>query len=119
MAKTMSARDVAAFLCGKFTFVTDDADTIHRYNGAFYEALKDAEIRQLCYQADPFGTPRKWKEAADMVRARSYVPALEWGRVGNEEVACLNAVIDLETLEPRAHRADDRLEKVIPHEWQP
>jgi P4 family phage/plasmid primase-like protien len=96
--------------------VTDNADTVFRWNGAYYEELSESTLRQIALEADHDGrsTRARRAEMIDEIRARTHQRELAWGRVGDHEMPFKNGVLDVLTGAIKPHRPEDYLERVLP-----
>src|SRR5690348_5655281 len=88
--KGESAADVADRLLAEDQYLTDHSDTVYQYNGAFWEELSRARLRQLALFADGYkrSSDKRRREIVDQLKARSHMPDLKWGRVADYEVPC-------------------------------
>lgn len=101
-------------------FITDDTDTVYRHNGAFWDALSDATLRQIALEADLGKSTRARRaEIIDEIKARSHIRGMEWGRVADYEIPFKNGVVDVRSGQMRGHRPEDYLERVLPHDFMP
>lgn len=119
--KKQSPSRVAEKLLEKHHFVTDHADTVFRWNRAYWVELSKATLRQIALEAD--GARRsvasRRNEITEQIKARSHIADLEWGRVADFEIAFENGVLDVKTGKMREHRPEDYLERVLPWKWNP
>jgi P4 family phage/plasmid primase-like protien len=103
-------------------YLTDDTDTLYSYNPdvGFWQPLSKAAERRLVLEADGAfkSSGDRRKEILDQLRAATYVAALKWGQVADDEVACADGVVSVSTGEPRPHRPEDYLEQVLPHPYR-
>lgn len=107
---------VAEEIMAETRFVQDATGTVYRYTGTHWvEAPKPYLIARAMAEDGPRRTSSKRRsEIVSFIEARSHVPDLAWGRVGDNEVALANGVLNLELGGLRSHDADDMLERVIP-----
>jgi P4 family phage/plasmid primase-like protien len=114
-----SAKSIALELVRSGEFLTDDAGFVWRYCEPVWRRMGKAGLSALAFSVDPQSTRDRRAELVDTLGAATFREGVEWGRVGEDEVPCQNAVVNVRTGEPRPHRKDDLLEKVIPHDFVP
>jgi len=109
-----------AKLIDEVRFLTTDTDTVYRHNGAFWEELSNAALRQIALAHDlAKSTKSRRGEFIDELKAQTHIRGLEWGRVADYEVPFKNGVLDVRTGALRTHRPEDYLERVLPWVWDP
>lgn len=115
-----SANMIARAILGDHHFITDRQKTTYRYNGRHWEEAPDQWLLWLALdKAGQDSTHKQRQEIVHYIKAESYDDLLEWGRVGDGEVACMNGVVDVLLGRLRKHEREDRLERVIPWTWKP
>lgn len=111
-----SPNAVAEEIMAETRFVQDSTGTVYRYTGTHWIEAPEPYLiaRALAEDGPRRSSARRRGEIVSFIKARSHVPDLAWGRVGDNEVALANGVINVETGVMRSHDADDMLERVIP-----
>lgn len=98
--------------------VTDDAGKVYRFNGSHWDELSETAQRALATRHGARSSAQA-SEMTDCWARVTHRPGRIWGRVAVNEVAFANGVLDLDTMHMRPHRAEDYLERVLPHSWNP
>lgn len=104
---------------GSDGLVTDRTGSVYGYNGMHWRELPKTELAALALAfAGATSSSADRAEIVEYLKAATFDVELKWGRCATHEIACLNGVVDVRTLELRPHRAPDYLERVLPIDWQ-
>lgn len=119
--KRPKANATAEQILQREKFLCDDSLAIYRYSGTHWKETSVWAMRKLALDAEgPIrSTERRRSEIVGYIRAKSHVPAIRWRQLGRSEVPFVNGVLDILTGEMRPHRAEDMLETVLPHKYEP
>lgn len=112
---------IAETIMGEHELATDAATgTTYHYTGTHWAEAPDGWLRHLALVADgnQISSARRRGEIVDFMKARTTRLDLKWGRVGDNEVPCLNGVVDVLSYELRPHDPADFLERVIPWRFE-
>ncbi|MGE0733732.1 MAG: phage/plasmid primase, P4 family [Alphaproteobacteria bacterium] len=119
--REVGANKLAALVLGNHLLMQDAVGSMFMYNGRHWEPITDESLLSLIfsYENESTTTATRRNEALNYIKAATHYRELQWGRVGDWEIATESGVADVATGAVRAHRADDYLESVIPWPWQP
>lgn len=115
--KLATPQQQARLLLDSVNMVTDETGTLYLYNGTCFDALSEQTLQSIAYRAFKKPSRAICSELIYSLKAASHVRGLRWGLLRDYEVAFKNGVLDLVSGKIRAHRAEDYLDGVIPHDY--
>jgi P4 family phage/plasmid primase-like protien len=104
----------------KFRLTTDDTGT-YLFENNYWHEVSRKQIGRWAMDFDGvyFTKGARRNEIVDFVQTRSYVPKIEWSRVGDDEIPFANEVHNVRDGDVRAHRAEDYLDRVLAVPFRP
>lgn len=95
-------------------FAQDAGGATYQYNGRFWEQISDATLSAIALEHDPTPKASRLREIRELLKARVHRRDLEFGRVADHEVPCIDGVVDVLSGQVRPHAIDDYIDSVIP-----
>lgn len=99
--------------------IADDGGTVYRWNGQHWVGHTKFGALALAYQLGARGSSSSREEMVKFWQAAGHIPGHLWRRLGDDEVAVGNGVLNIRTGDLRPHDPDDLLDRVIPHNYDP
>jgi putative DNA primase/helicase len=98
----------------------DKTKQVYGYTGTHWDRVGDEYVGSLALSYDATAMKHsRQQEACAFVRKMVYQHEIKWRNIAQQEVPCLNGVVDVNTCEVRPHRKIDYLETVVPHNYNP
>lgn len=111
------ANKIAQEILGEKELITDKTGAVFHYVGTHWVEATDAQMKSWAWdRGGQFKSSRSdvRGEVLSAIRAATFDPNHKWGRVQEWEVPCLSGVIDVRSRALRLHDPVDRLDRVIP-----
>jgi putative DNA primase/helicase len=126
--KKAAANDVALRLLeqtrlsgGHEAFLQDGYGLVYRYNGAFWQEIREPSLLRLAYEFDDVKhtSSRRRSEIISALKVFCHRAGHKWSRADDHEVPCKNGVVNVMTGQIRPHRPEDYFDSIIPHDFRP
>lgn len=113
--------DMALDLMGEHELMVDPESYPYEYDGRCWNRITPGVLMKYALEVDGHRhtSDRRRRETIAYVKASVQRTEVRWNAVAESEVPLKSGVLDVLSMDERAHSPDDMLETVTPWEWSP